>query len=288
MKPLLLLLLSTVYLFASQAFITPTELKQELNDKNLVLLDVTDPKTYAASHIPNAVNINAFDLRYKVDKYQLMKPSKEIEKIFRSYGINNDSKVVIYGHAKPKDLLKCSYTALALITNGHNNVSILDGGFPAWTYDFPKIVSHKIPTVKEGNFIAKFNPNILVDLNYVKARIHKVPMIESRPSRYYYGTDQSKGVKRLGHIPGAMTSFWKDKFNSDEEILDMKDLKDIFIKHHKLSPDKEVIVYCTGGLEASMNWYVLHQHLKFKNVKIYDASMREWGNRDDTPMTLKE
>jgi len=288
MKLPLLLLLSTVYLFASQAFITPAELKQKLNDKNLVLLDVTDPKTYAASHIPNAVNVNVFDFRYKVEKYQLMKPSNEIEKIVRKLGINNDSQVVIYGHAKPKELLKSSYTALALIANGHNNVSILDGGFTDWVYDFPKIISNKTPTVKEGNFVAKFNPNILVDLNYVKARIHKVPMIESRPSRYYYGTDHSKGVKRLGHIPGAMTSFWKDKFSSDEEILDMEDLNKIFIKQHKLSPDKEVIVYCTGGLEASMNWYVLHQHLKFKDVKIYDASMREWGNRDDTPMTLTE
>jgi len=87
-----------------------------------------------------------------------MKPSNEIEKIVRKLGINN--------------------------------VSILDGGFPDWTYDFPKIISNKVPTVKEGNFVAKFNPNILVDLNYVKKRIHKVPMMESRPSRYYYGTEQ--------------------------------------------------------------------------------------------------
>jgi len=33
-----------------------------------------------------------------------------------------------------------------------------------------------------------------------------------------------------------------------------------------------------------MNWYVLTKHLNFKNVKIYDASMKQWGNLDDTPM----
>jgi thiosulfate/3-mercaptopyruvate sulfurtransferase len=45
-----------------------------------------------------------------------------------------------------------------------------------------------------------------------------------------------------------------------------------------------MMAYCTAGLEASMNWYVLTQVLNFKDVKFYDASMKEWGNRDDTPM----
>ena len=72
--------------------------------------------------------------------------------------------------------------------------------------------------------------------------------------RYFDGTDKSSGVRRLGHIPNAMSSFWKEKFNPDNSVLDKEDLEEIFIKTHKLTPDKEVIVYCTGGLEASMNW----------------------------------
>jgi len=77
-------------------------------------------------------------------------------------------------------------------------------------------------------------------------------------------------VIRLGHIPGAMTSFWKDKFSSDGEILDMEDLNKIFIKQHKLSPDKEVIVYCTGGLEASMRMF----RLKLMEFRLADLEMR--------------
>jgi len=38
-----------------------------------------------------------------------------------------------------------------------------------------------------------------------------------------------------------------------------------------------VIVYCNSGTTAATTWYVLTEVLKFKNVKLYDASWHEWG-----------
>mgnify|MGYP000259225986 CR=1 FL=1 len=153
-----------------------------------------------------------------------------------------------------------------------------------WLFDQEKSTS--TPVIKKGNFVAMFNGNVLIDIEYMKKNIDKTPMIEARPLRYFNGTDKSKGVRRIGHIKGAMSSFWKDKFSQDERVMNNDGLKKIYIEGHNLNPDKELIVYCTGGLEASMNWYITHEHMGFKNVKIYDASMREWGNRDDTPMEI--
>lgn len=286
MKTLFLILLSSLSLLASTAFISSAELKNKLENKNLILLDVTDKQTYQAGHIPNAVLADVSLFRYKVEKHQLMQPSSEIQKIVRLLGINNNSDIVIYGHGKKKELLKASYIALSLIANGAKNVSLLNGGYADWLFENSELVSTKTPSVLQGDFIAKFNADILVDLTYVKEHINKVAMLESRPSRYFYGTDKSSGVRRLGHIPNAMTSFWKDKFNPDESIRSTKELNNIFLTQHKLDLNKEVIIYCTGGLEASMNWYIAYKVLGFKKAKIYDASMREWGNRDDTPMEL--
>jgi len=284
MKIPFLMILTSLYLVASTAFISSTELKAKIHEKKLVLLDVTDEKTYKSGHIPNAIRVDSSAFRHQVKKYQLMNSPDKVQVVAQSLGINNDSDVVIYGHGQEKELLKESYIALSLITNGANNISILDGGYPDWIFENKEITSVKTPKIQKGNFISKFNPNILVDLKYVEDKINKVPMLESRPPRFYCGAAQSKGVRRLGHIPHAMSSFWKDKFNPDETILTKKELEDIYIKGHKLNPNKEVIIYCTGGLEASMNWYIAKKELGFKKVKIYDASMREWGNRDDTPM----
>ena len=213
-----------------------------------------------------------------------MRSSGAVESLIRKLGINNDSKIVIYGHGNKKELLKESYLALALIVNGAKDVSILDGGYLQWTFESNLLSSTEVPAPKEGNFAAVFNPNILVDREYVESKIGKVAMLDARATEYYYGTALSSGVNRPGHIKGAMSSFWKDKFLKDETLRSDDELKEIFLTGYGLNSEDEVILYCTGGLEASMNWYLVYSYLGFKNAKIYDASMREWGNIDDTPM----
>ena len=284
MKFLLVLVLSSVYLLSSSAFITPHELREMIIKKNVVLIDTTDEKTFNKGHIPSAVRADMSSFRKQVGSYQLMKSPAEIQKIARSLGINNDSRVVFYGHDKHKELLKASYMALAFVANGLEHVSILNGAYEGWLFDYEDFISKVKNEKKQGNFTAKYKPNILVDLKYVRNHIGKVSMIEARPLRYFNAEAQSSGVRRLGHIAKAQSSAWSNKFKPNKTIKSNKELEDIYLNTNHLNQDKEVITYCTGGLEASMNWYILDQHLNFKDVKLYDASMREWGNRDDTPM----
>lgn len=289
MKLIISLLLSSLYLLANDAFINAEQLKTKLQNKNLVILDTSDLQTFNMGHIPNArrADISLFRHWMQNHTYLLINSPQKIESAARSLGINNNSEVVIYGHHKNKELLKASYIALALIANGFTNVSILNGGYNEWKNEYEDdkgLISKKTPNIKNGNFRANFNPNILVDMSYVKNHIGKTPMIEARPKVYFTGEKKSNGVKRLGHITKAQSSFWRDKFESDDTLKTDKELNEIFIKSQKLNPQKEVIAYCTGGLEASMNWYILSQYLHFKDVKIYDASMKQWGNLEDTPM----
>ena len=109
-------------------------------------------------------------------------------------------------------------------------------------------------------------------------------MMEARPPKFYFGVVESPGVKRIGHISGGMSYFWNNSFEADGTVKSKKVLKELLIEGMQLNPSKEMLVYCTGGLEASMNWYILTQVLDFKDVKIYDASLKEWGNREDTSM----
>jgi thiosulfate/3-mercaptopyruvate sulfurtransferase len=284
MKYTLFLVLSAVYLFASDAYISAEALAEKINEKNILILDVTDKENYENGHIPNALRVEVEDFRKPVIMHRRMKSPQQVQEVIRSLGINNDSDIVIYEHGKEKELLKGTYIALALITNGAKSVTILDGGYDAWLSENPKLVSTETPAVKKGNFDAKFKNGIIVELDYVKSQIGKVPMLDARPPRYYYGTLLSGGVERYGHIPHSRSSFWGDKFHTDNTIRDNEELNEIVIQSNKLNSEDEVILYCTGGLETSANWYILSQHMGFKNAKIYEGSMREWGNRDDTPL----
>lgn len=288
MKLLLILFTLSATLFANKAFIEPQELYNQLNNKNLVLIDTTDKESYEKEHIKGARRADISAFRHWVnDQYMLMNSPADIQNVARALGINNDSYVVLYGHNKPKELLKASYIALALIVNGFENISILNGGFQSFKKEMGSkkdAFSQKTLSFSPGNFKANYNSNILVDMQYVKESIGKTSMIEARPKKFYNGEANSPGVARLGHITNAKSSYWQEKFSDEEKLADDSKLKKIFLDENALSKDKEVITYCTGGLEASMNWYILTQYLQFKDVKLYDASMKEWGNKQDTPM----
>jgi thiosulfate/3-mercaptopyruvate sulfurtransferase len=284
MRHTLFLLLLSSFAFASgNGFISVDELKQNIDNKDYVILDVCDYDTYKAGHIKNAVMANVDDFRKKVDSHLEMKKPLDIQKLARSLGINDNSKVVLYGHAG-KDLLKESYIATALIVNGHSDVSILNGGYLAWSFESNIHSSTSITSNKDGNFTSHYNPNILVDLNYVKSNIDKSLLIDARTPEIYYGTELSKGVARVGHIPHAVSSYWRDKFLKDDSLRNEDELKQILIHGLHVDVNDTVVSYCTGGMEASINWYLLYKYFGIKNTKLYDASMREWGNKTDTPM----
>ena len=286
MKWLFLSLVSFVLLSADEAFISAETLNKHLNDEKVVIIDLGTKDDYLLKgHIPGAVHSVISEWRMPVDKHFLMRPESELVKKISELGISNDSKVVLYGHGGKKELLKASYIALTLINLGLENVSILNGGFEEWGYvgDVEKGTSQN----KQTSFKASVKKKIVVDREFVSQNLYKIPMIEARPSKFYFGMEQSPGVKRIGHISGGMSYFWKNSFRNEDETVKVKtreELRELLMAGMQLDPSKEMMVYCTGGLEASMNWYILTQVLKFKDVKIYDASMKEWANRDDTPM----
>lgn len=284
MKFITLLFSLYISLFSSTAFINSEELAKKIHNKSLIIIDTTDINRFKKEHILNSVQVDVNLFRHKLSTYQLMNSSKKIQTIARKLGINKNSEIVIYGHGQKKELLKASYIALALIVNDCRNISILNGGFDEFAYNYENLITSKVYTPEEGDFTAHFQANILVNKNYVQKHIGTTDMIEARPSKYFNGLSKSQGVQRLGHITQAKSSYWHDKFNTDETLKPMVTLEKIFLQKNHLQRNKEVITYCTGGLEASMNWYLLTQYLQFKNVKIYDASMRQWGNLDNTPM----
>jgi len=284
MRHLFILSIIALSMQAATGFISAEDLNSILKQKNLILVDVGSRTDFDKGHIPKAIRSEISSWRKPVALHQQMRSSSDIQKEMQRLGINADSQVVIYGHNKKKEALKSSYIALAMIVHGLKDVTILNGEFGEWEDEEDRAISTKLTKNPQGNFKAVYKSGVLVDLKYTKAHIGKVPMLEARPAVFYYGTLRSSGVKRIGHIPKAMSSNWKDKFEIDGTLKEIEVLKEIIYDGYSLKQHNEVILYCTGGLEASMNWFILSQHMNFTKAKIYDASLREWANREDTPL----
>jgi thiosulfate/3-mercaptopyruvate sulfurtransferase len=286
MKKLLIMVVMTLSLFAMEPLVSVDWLKAHLHDKDLVIVDISSRKLYKKEHIPGAVHSGIGKWRKVHGTFALVRSLKEIEAHMRALGINHNSKVVLYSHhSNGKDMLKPSYVIWAMELYGLKQTAILDGGLKAWK-SAGETLSTIEPTVQEGDFKAVYHPELVIDREGVQAAIGKVRMLDARPPIFYFGAKKQPILKRAGHISGASSYFWKFSFNSDGTMKPTPLLREMLIDGMKLDPKEEVITYCTGGLETSMNYFVLHRLLGFSKAKLYDASMREWANRDDTPMSL--
>jgi len=167
---------------------------------------------------------------------------------------------------------------------GHSNTALLDGGIDAYKAAGGALTT-KTEADRKGNFIANKNGRMIATMAEVKASLHKVSMVDSRPAVFYFGAQKQPVLKRPGHISGAKSFFWRYNVTNENLLKPTAELSEMIEKGLGLKKNDPLIIYCTGGLEASMNYFVYHRLLGFDKARLYDGSMKEWGNRDDTPMT---
>jgi thiosulfate/3-mercaptopyruvate sulfurtransferase len=83
-----------------------------------------------------------------------------------------------------------------------------------------------------------------------------------------------------GHIPGAKNITWSKAADEDGSFRSPAELKELYG-----SPSStEQIAYCRIGERSSHTWFVLHELLKYENVKNYDGSWTEYGSLVGVPV----
>jgi len=89
---------------------------------------------------------------------------------------------------------------------------------------------------------------------------------------------------RGGRIPGADYLFWQDNldWNGDRSFVSEAKVKEQR-EAVGIDDDTPVITYCQGGVRAAHSAIALLTS-GVKNVRVYDGSWGEWGNRDDLPL----
>lgn len=246
----------------------------------LVEVDVS-PTTYEGGHIPDAVLWNAYsDLR---DTDYTPVGLAELESLVSRSGITPDMTIVSYGYG-------AALGFWLMKAHGHEDVRMLTGSRELWTQAGGRWSTH-VPEPLESSYpLAAANPKLLASRPAVEAAMGEPGhvLLDVRSELEYAGerfwpSGVSEDTGRAGRIPGAV-SVPIDLLRAEDDMLsDPEQLRRVF-EGAGITPEKQVIVYCTIGNRASQAWFAMKHFLEYPDVSVYYGSWVEWGKDPDTPV----
>ena len=283
---LLVCLLSVSVLYAADK-VQPLVSTQWVADnlKSIKIIDVSK-KGYAKGHIPGAIQVKWGSEVFAPETDHMVLGLAEIERVMSKMGITPDDHIVLYdGDGKPHHVMRVYWT----LKYWHfPKVSVMDGDINLWKNE-KRPVTTEVTKGSRKDVEVKYPPNTKIRAMYSPDIIHALAtgeavILDNRSKDFFDGKVYSlnKWV-RSGHITGAVNVFTKDSLNKDKTFKSVDELKAMYEKAG-VTADKNIITYCDTGVLATHSWFVLSELLGYKNVKVYDGSMREYANFFDVPM----
>ena len=278
----------TLKSYAAEPLISVDWLKSNLSNEKLIILDIRNKidggskDAFEVSHIPTAVYSNYLEDGWRTTVDGIvgkLPPLKDLEILIGGLGINNDSHVIVVpGGVSSTDFGSASRVYWTFKVLGHNNVSILDGGYAAWIGQLPTQIETGTVNPTTAIFKADFQSKYLATTEDVVNALanNSSVLVDARPEEQFLGKSKSGKALAAGTIPGSFnlqqqtlvednTSFFKDAITVAQ-----------LVKEVGIESTEGEIAFCNTGHWATVAWFALSEVLGHDNVKNYDGSMVEW------------
>lgn len=278
---------------AAEPLVDIAWLKANFAKPGMVILDVRSGggvtrDGYLKAHIPGAVFTD-----YAKDGWRektaagiegQLPATDKLEKVVGRFGIDNTTHVVLIPEGRTaQDMGAATRLYWTLKVLGHDEISILDGGFSAWIADVDKDKKPLNPleateiTPVQKTFTARVRSEMLVGKEEVKAALAgEVPVVDNRPYDFHVGLTKSPAAKKAGTIPGSyhlpegwLTQNGGGKFRSRAHLAKL-------YQTAKVPESGKQITFCNTGHWASLGWFVSSEIMGNKETRLYSGSMADW------------
>ena len=167
---------------------------------------------------------------------------------------------------------------------GHERVSVLDGGLPAWTAGGGNLVKGPARP-RPRAFQATLDPARIRDLAAVRANLQAATelVVDARSAGRFAGTEaEPRPGLRGGHIPGSVNLPYQTLLDGPR-MLPPEALR-ARLDTAGVASDRPPVFTCGSGVSACT--LALGLTLTGRDDwAVYDGSWSEWGGREDVPVT---
>ena len=238
---------------------------------------------FAAARIPGAQFFDIDDISESTTPLPHMLPSPEkFASRMRRLGIGDGKKVIAYDTA---GLFSAARAWWMFRIFGHDDVAVLDGGFPKWKNEGHPIDTDPPGKPQERHFSARFQSMMVRDkadvLNAVQTGKSQIADARS-PGRFTGREPEPRPGVRSGHMPGATNVHYATLLNRDGTLKSPDAIAKVFADAG-VDVKKPVITSCGSGITAAILTLGLTL-IGAKDHALYDGSWSEWGAATGTPV----
>ncbi len=258
-------------------------LSQMWDHESVIILDAS-PASNKSGLIPVSPDkrikgSRKFDLK-KVfsdghSKFPNMLPTEaNFQAAARALGINQESTLVVYDNLGIYSAPRVRWMFKAM---GFDQVSVLDGGMAAWIdAGLPLEDQKDNMDYQEGNFVARFQPQLVKSIDQVEENIeqNEFILLDARSVGRFNGTaPEPRKELPSGSISGSLSLPFKSVLE-DGRMKSKQALTEIF---QGLNLDKKTLVFsCGSGLTACIILLAAELVLDYE-MAVYDGSWTEWA-----------
>lgn len=263
---------------AAQPLLSPQELQSRLADPQVRVIDIRDARSYAADHIPGAVNAPYGQWRGPADNPGELPALPKLTQLVQRLGLGPTSHaVVVSSGADATDFGASARVYWTLKVLGLKELSILNGGVKGWT-------QASLPLNKDVVSVVASNFQPALDASQIATREEVVQhvkagdavLLDARPENFFLGQTRAPAAKVPGTLPGAV-NFRHDKwFAAGSSTFVPAEQARQIAASSPIDPAKETVSFCNTGHWAATNWFAMSEVLGQKNVKLYAGSMTDW------------
>ena len=270
--------------------ISPADLQALVGTEPMVIIDTRDADTYAAGHIPGAINLREIFTFLATSTAEGLQDLKStFAQHFGAVGLSGAQTAVFYEDALNSGYGQSCRGYYLLTWLGYPKVKVVNGGYSAW-----KAAGLPVSTEAVTPVPATFPDAPLADVMLTKDQVQaalgtKTVLLDVRDVDEWTGESSSPYGRdyapRKGRLPGAKWIEWYRFMKPGSTGPQIKSPLEVQAECATagIAPTDTVYLYCFKGARASNTFLALKQ-AGFSDVRMYFGSWNEWSRDPSLPI----